>query len=747
MTKFSSFLFSSVSAASMLAWAPAMAQSSAAAPQDDATANPDDEIVVTATKRSVSERAQDVGLSVTAVGMAQIANAMARDIQDVGRLAPSVRLIQGGSIPGVANFEMRGMGGNSTVASDEPTVGLIVNGIYYASNYGSQVDAFDLESVQILRGPQGTLLGRNVTGGAVVVETRKPGRVFGVEAEGTLGNGGTKKLAGAIDLPLGTNLFARVAAKGEWVDGFYNNIATGDEIDGYRSYWVRPSLLWTSDGGASALLQAEYSDLHGGGPVNVKLNANTAFFNTQKALYGLTTITAPDFDEVSADSAAKTRQKIGAVALNINIPVGPGTLTSSSTFRDVRAKVRGFDIDGTLLPLNKSDATTRQRQWGQELRYAFQAFDDRLSATFGGSYFRSNLRNSEFRTYYYGGPASPGPTLASSTASEGVQKSDAYALFGEADFAIVPTLKLTVGGRYSRETKEISLGRGYAPTGTCTLATETCVPTFFDKHTWSNFSPKAALSWKVTPDILLYSSYTKGFRSGGYNIRTQSVVTSPGPYNPEKVAAFEVGAKTEWLDDHVRLNIAAFSNKYDDLQRVVLDANLLQRTINAASATIRGIEVDATVKPVAGFSFGLTGAYLDAHYNSFDASIVGATGTITGAQVKDLAVERAPEWSGTLWSEYTIDLASGQNLFGRVSYSYTDKMPVDTANDFFLDSYGLLDATLAWSSANKKVRISAYGHNLTDKRWATAGYYSGSLGSTIYLSAPRSYGLQLSVKY
>jgi len=679
------------------------------------------DIVVTARKKSAAERAQDVPIALTAVSGAQIEAQHAVTLTDVGMSMPNVRLDDGGAFPGVSNFTVRGMGFNSTIASVEPTVGLFVDGIYIGANLGGLGDTYDLESVEVLRGPQGTLFGRNVTGGAVIMNSRLPTGKFGGEVRLGAGSGGRVLAAAGLEGPLSDTVSAKIYTQYDHMTGDFHNQATGGKHGRNEDIFVRPILRWRPTSAVDVTLIGEYGHTKGDG-VNDRIVDNPT--QLVYKLGGRAPVGGADQLNINYDGYTKVEW--GQGVLNANWNVGPGTITSITGYRKVTYGSAG-DTDGSQLEVARAINLMNQHQFSEELRYAGKAFDDKLDFTIGAYYFQQRLEQ-YYHVIFFG---------ASNQRSGGVLKHHAQSVFAQGDFEFVPHLFLTVGGRYSWETKTAYNAR----TPDCDLNLN-CTLSYTGRHSWHSFTPKVGLTWKATPDILLYASWTKGFRSGGYNVRTTGVNESAGPYDQEIVKALEGGIKTEFLDHRAKLNVAAFHNKYTGLQRTV-NSGLVNYIANVAAATVDGVEVEATLLPFP--NLALTGSlgYLDARYDSYPSLFPSNPSAAVG-----LRLVRAPKWTYAIAATHDLSLGSAGTLSSRVSLTYNGKTTANDANNYFVPSWHLLDASLSWSPVSPSgLKVSVWGKNLTNKTYAVTGTYVGGLFTDLYQALPRRYGVEVSYKF
>jgi iron complex outermembrane receptor protein len=377
----------------------------------------------------------------------------------------------------------------------------------------------------------------------------------------------------------------------------------------------------------------------------------------------------------------------------------------------------------------------KQHQFSEELRFAGKAFDDKLDFTLGAYYFQQRMEQ-YYHVIFFG---------ASNQRSGGILNHKTWSVFAQGDYEVMPGLFLTAGGRYTRETKRASTGR----TSECTTAL-VCTFTPEGSKTWSNFTPKVGVSWKATQDVLVYASWTKGFRSGGYNIRTTGARFNPanptaafesaGPYDQEVVKALEGGIKTEFLGGKARVNVAAFHNTFTGLQRTV-NSGLVNFIANVAAATIDGAEVEATVLPFANLALTANVGYLDARYD--DYILPGTTTNLRGKQLI-----RAPKWTYALAATHDLSLGSAGVLTSRVSLNYSGRTPANDPGNYFAPAYHLVDASLSWSPRdNDAVKVSVWVKNLTNEKYALTATYVGTLFTNLYQAPPMRWGADVTFRW
>lgn len=703
-----------------------------------------EEVVITSQKRATALANQDVGASISAFDTSAMDKAFAVTLTDLGRIAPNVQLNQVSTFNGYANFYIRGIGINGSTRTVDPAVGLFVDGIYVGFGPSSIVDTFDLGSVEVLRGPQGTLFGRNVTGGAVVATTKRPTDEFELEGRITLGNYDRADAALVVNVPFTETVAGRLATLVQHQQGYFTNLENGRHKADKNLLLVRPSIKVTPSDTFDFTLIGEFLR-NNGGPSNSQNIVSPTANNAATNVFGY----VPPKDKYSIRhnlqgySNTETKQLIGEA----NWDLGHGLVTAIAGWRDTEF-LSSTDFDGSPITLfHFKDNVEEQDQKSVELRYA-SSFSDKFAFTFGLYYFTQDFYVGEQRETF-------GGVVLGTVRTAGVTREtdENYAAFLQGTYQFTDRWALTLGGRYTEDNKEIL----FSPPGRCTLDYATCTLVLPGEDTWSNFSPKVGVEFKLSPDVLTYASWTKGFRSGVFNARAQRVEFL-GPSEPETVASTEIGLKSELFDRRVRFNVAVFQSKYDDIQKILNEsfdpdgpgpqpATSGQTVQNAAKATIEGVEVEVNTLVTERFTIDASVGYTDAAYDSFPGLDLTGDGVPDPALAKQTKFEKVPEWTGYLGAEYTIPVDVG-DLRLRASYAYTSRFFTDQFNRRHLsqEPYGLVDASMTLN-AGDHWEVSLWGKNLTDEEYIDFAADVGTLGSWVFGGEPRRYGVEVRYKH
>ena len=705
----------------------AFAQDADAPVQDESTSTLDaiNEILVTGTKTRDAENVQDIPLAVTAFNAGTLEAFKIRDISGLSFQAPTVSLDQIGTSRGTANFTVRGLGINSSIPSIDPTVGVFVDGVYLGINGGVVFDLFDLDSVEILRGPQGVLFGRNVTGGAVVINTGNPTEdfrgKFRAAADGPAldsGRGGPNyTVSGVISGPIITDtLLFKVGAYYNKDEGYFRNLAadtipTLSENHGAAETKILRGALEARLGGLTLLGKLDYFESEGDGPSA----QNRAFFDRNS------------FD-LAIDEPGSYANEIWTGSLTGTIDIGPGTLTNVFGWRQYDATTRG-DIDATPRFLFHSNTETAQEQFSNELRYAIST--DRLDLTFGGFWFKQDLAYTENRELRRDLPVNLQPPVFY---GGGSQEHEVIGVFANAQYELFDNLSVIAGIRWNQETKDAavtyvlpraqcSVLQGTCPTGTQPFNPATETNGFTDSVRFRNLSPKLGLQYEFGAGQV-YGHWSRGYRSGGYNFRITNVAvfnrafaaTGNLFFDEEKVDNYEIGGKFQSADSSFTFNVAAYMTKVGNMQREVNladpGAGVVQNILNTADATITGFEAEARMRVSESLAFTANIGIIEAEYDRVLFDISG-DGLINDTDLA-LSLPRVPPITVGAGLIHELELGNS-TVLSRVNYQYRDEAAYTDDNLGWLNSLSNLEANITWETPVDGLSVSLYGRNLLDE--------------------------------
>ena len=704
-----------------------------------------DEIVVTAQKRS--ENLQDVPIAVSAVNAKQIEERFARDVSDLVSISPNLFI---DPLFGVqsATIAVRGLVLNEGEKSFDPAVAVYLDGMYLATNTGALLNLFDAESVEVLRGPQGTLFGRNTIGGLIQIRRTEPTGQFGGKVVASYGRFDAIDTKATVNLPaiLNDTLSAKFSVVSLNGGGYFHNDVRGIREGNTRLMEYSTAIKYQPMDAAKFVLNYDH----------IEDNSNTRpitsgtlpgqLFCSPPAIPGCgAPITDSDF-HLNPVTAIRQPQ---AARLDTIIGNGSWKLTPEQELVTVLGyriihenSLEKFDaVEANLFYVQRPMIS---KQSSAELRY--QLDFNSVKAVVGAYYFNS-FYHLQQQTFFFGGEV-PG--------YEVYQNDDNYAGFAQLDWKFLDHWNMTLGGRYSEEKKQMcgggATGVGATRTllfayGDCTdavkalplytaIAVDTVTGATFTqdgKASFSSFTPKATLTYDFNSDLvrgIAYGTYSKGARSGGFNGRSTSAF-SMGPYQPEKVTSYEVGTKTEWMDRRLQLNLTAFYLDYKDKQEQVVFPDPVAVTVtvvqNAAKARIYGTEAEFKFVAAEGLTIGGNVSYLNTRFKDYlvsgfnlDPATAAAQPTVT-IDKSNFNLQRAPKYSADINGRYAMRMGEGSVVFN-ADYNWRDKYylvenSVQPAGPTpaIQKSYGLLNASVGYETA--KWSVTAYGKNLTNARY------------------------------
>lgn len=735
-----------------------------------------EEIVVRARLRA--ESIQETPVSVTAITNAQLENQASVDIQDIEGLAPNTIIDNVNAGPSAAAISIRGISFEDIEKSFDPTVGVIVDGVFLGTNTGQLIDFFDFQSVEILRGPQGTLFGRNTIGGVVNIRRSDPTGEWGLRSSATLGNFGRREYRVVANAPI---IEDKLAVKGFYFrqqsEGFVDNVTLDQRepestVQNYGATvlftpadWARWKFTYEQTREDSETAQGSLSqpgiDLvclgaalpPGSFPPGFFPPAQECGRNNDEDLYTtFTNIRGP----IEADT--------DAIASELNLEFGPLDFTYILGWRQVDESVRQ-DFDAVSVDFFDTLRLQDYDQFSHELRLAGD-ITDRINFVTGLFYFDSDYSLDQTSNF---GPALQ--TLGGTPPQSGqlVEHSNqSFAVFGDVDVQLTERLKISGGGRWTRDEKSIVNEFGIILPGLGFISTSpipgtAIVPGFQvqAEDSWSEFTPRASVDYALRDDNLVYFSYAKGFRSGGFNGRAATAASAAIPFEPETVRSYEVGSKNGFFDNRLVLNMAAFWSNYDNKQEEIVRATPPgspnpQETIvaNASTARIRGIELDFTARPVPSLLINGALGFLDAEFTDFPLLVVG-TGVV---DISSRNLRRAPEFTASIGGEYTRPVPLGELQIAAV-YRYLGEYdttingdPLDiTRNDprGRTDKQNLIDARIDYRilQDDSMVRIGFFGRNLLDDRGLNAALPVAGLFTFGSARPPRTWGVELGFEF
>lgn len=731
---------------------PAMAQDSA----DTAAVDPN-EIIVSARRRD--ETLQDTPIAITAVDASMLENKAAVNIGDLQGAAPGLLITQQNSGAQAANISIRGLTYADVEKSQTPTVGVVVDGVTIGTNTGQLQDAFDIAQIEVLRGPQGTLFGANTIGGVISITRTKPTMEPGVKAELTYGRWNTWSAKAILNYGDGENWGIKAWYFHNETDGFYYN-KTRDTSAGWSkgdSYGA--SLIYKPIGSAfDAQLTVENVEQTFDPVVSNLANSSEVFCafepaeecnrNTTTDLY--TTFGAAATSDYNAPNAT----------LQMNFDLGDVTLTSITGWRHSREK-QTQDFDGSSVDLYYVDRRQHYTQWSQELRAAGGLFDG-FDYVVGAFFFDSNYDLTQWSRVFGFSPDVP-PTEFDQNPQMVEGSTTSYAVFGDFNWAFADKWRLSFGGRWSHDNKKLtnSFGQlGLIGTGDANF---------------SKFTPKVGIDYRPNSDTMLYASWSRGYRSGGFSPRAATAETASTPFQPETVDAYEIGAKLSLFDRRLDLNLAGYISDYKDMQQnlTLPGGPTGNQTITGnvpGGAIIKGIEFDGSLRVSSRLRLTASGAYMKSHFRNF------ITDGVYGTQIVpfDYSANRliyAPKFTASLNADYEVPTSFGsvaatagwrhispydEQISAASLTPITDgsgnvTQVIVNGNDprVRTTTQDLVDASLTFNFdlGDKEAYFRVFGRNLANEKTTTHAFTVAGLWSFGMALEPRTYGATIGFRY
>ncbi|PIE39705.1 MAG: hypothetical protein CSA53_00145 [Gammaproteobacteria bacterium] len=662
-----------------------------------------EEVIVTAQKKS--ENLQEVAIAVSAFSEDTLRNASIENIIDVTAMTPGFAISNYN--PTTPAPYIRGVGTNSSSVGDDASVGVFIDEVYAGRAGAFNSEMFDVARVEVLRGPQGTLYGRNVAGGAVSVITNNPTEELEGRLELTAGNYDLRGLSGVISGPLSDDgsTRGRLAVSGRERDGWVSNVLTGSKLRDEDNISVRGKLDADLTDSLTMQLGMDYAKDDLTGPA---------------ARATVAQLPGNPNDKVSLYDDGFTERTIKGASMKLVWDVAGGALTSITAYRS--NDYAFFDDttgNWTLALTNEADEDSRQ--FTQEFR--FTAETDTLDYTFGLYFFDEDVDRWETfdSSRYFGAAGSSRPEFDGSMASRSISA------FGELAWTISDQLTAIFGGRYTRDEKEAEL-KAFNPDQLGFLAEPYDVS---PSENWKRFTPKLGLEYQASDSMLLYATWAQGYKAGGFNGLAPTRSAAITPFNEEIATNYEIGMKGDFLDQTLRFNAAFFYTDYSDLQNFYLDQEL--RVISATSdAEIYGAELELWYSPLDGLDVFLAGSWLETEYKSFPANPA-----VEGNQLM-----RAPKTSASSGVQYRMPLADIGDLLVRVDAMYSDKMYFNTRNSDAVsaDSYTLVNARIALELYSGW-ELSLWGKNITDEAYVQHSFTLYGDDSHVIYGEPSMWGV------
>lgn len=813
---------------------PAIAQESQAADEGGIQ-----EIVVTAQKRE--ENVQSVPIAISAFAGEALAERAVGNVSQLAALSPNVNLDSGVSFSAstaVLAASIRGIGASDFAFNIDPAVGVYVDGVYLARSVGANQDLLDVERIEILKGPQGTLFGRNTIGGAVSIVTRDPGKEFGVRGDLTVGRFDLFQARASVDMPLAENLYSSVTVDVKTRNGYLKRLQfpgslgansppftvypasaydspsrEGDEdnrtIRGKLKYdgnafrltlsgdyaftkgTAPTKLLQTTDGDPGGLFGNLYNlcigtsvaDLTAIGLINMCNSSGTQLpsrhrnqtfaVNRLYTLAGVNVDANPNNNLLPWDNRFITNSRDTSYATGNNFSrlrnwgftgtaefdVSDAAMLKSITAYRKSKWRSGLDGDGSPVNMSTYSFEQRQMQFSQELQLVGKALDEKLNYVLGAYYFRESGFLADYVISGEGIYVIDGPNWL---------KTNAYAGFGQLDYRFSDLIGITLGARYTKEDKSFEGGQqelsglfyklagapcsnlagdvfpnAVLPNGqTCRVANNypdpnnplRIYPPGINHLSFDNFSPKAGVQIHPSEDVMLYGSWSKGYKTGGWTTRYSTPQTFVSSFNPEKATTYEIGLKSTLLDRRLRVNAALFQTDYNAIQ-LNYQVGGSPTIANVGDGKIKGGELEIVAQPTRALTLNLAVGYTDAYYTALDPAVAVTSGptAIQAGAVVGSVLPKTPKWKVNFSPRYEIELGNGGSIALLGDYTFISKQTNNVERTFVLNrpSVSILNASVAYRDPEDRYSVTVGGTNLTNERYITSGSAIPAFGAIV----------------
>jgi len=715
-----------------------------------------EEIIVTAQRREQS--LQDVPIAVSAVTASMAEKIGITDIGSLKQMVPGFTFNRQGA--GAQPF-VRGVGNASTVIGNEPSVALYVDKQYLPTSYAAIYDFNNIDAVEVLKGPQGTLFGRNATGGVVHVRTRNPTYETTADLDITAANYDTTKVQFYGSTGLTENIAANLAGyyKNQ-DDGWGTNVITGDDLQTEESWGVRGKMLIEPDDSLSILLSASHNDIES----DIGMAHRPVM-----GYYGRNNVRPEDVGAGFYDGATPNDQHYTVEFTSLSGKVSKDfehlRLVSITGYANSE-NYNDYDISASTNGFLVANYTQDSESWTQEIQL-LSPEDSQVDWIVGGYYFHEIA---DYRATY-SGAAFGG---VNQQTGDGTGTTDSYSAFAQATFEMVPDMNMTIGLRYTRDERELTeAGGNFGPIGGAPIVV---AGPFDSNESFTSVTGRFSIDYQFTDDLMGYVAYNRGFKSGVYALSSynSSSTGALDPVEPEELNAYSIGFKSTWADNRVRLNAEAFLYDYTNIQvQNNLPTGGGTRIVNGGEATIQGVEVDLTLNPIDNLVLTAGFVALDSEYDSFATGPTyfpqapndqiaipqgcnfntypvqpGSPMAERGCDLDGNELLQAIPFTGTISAVYTIPTDAG--FFDlALSWAYTDDYFFEPHNEKWVqqDSFSVMNASVKWTAPSEKFDVRIWGNNLTDEEYYSYMAYSATSGPKGAPASPLTYGITLGLRY
>ncbi len=757
-----------------------------------------EEVLVTARRRA--EDLQETPVAVTALGTEALDVRSIRSLDALGQFVPNMQFDTAAPLSGAgynATIFIRGVGQNDFAIFSDPGVAVYLDGVYLGRSIGGVIDLLDVAQIEVLRGPQGTMFGRNTIGGAVLLSSREPDASFGGDIALGAGSLDRRELRATLNMPLTDELSMRWSAVTTQRDGYETRLTDGTRLGDKGASSARTQIAWHPSEDLSARLIVDAMRVRQSSAPLTLIDVATSgvpFLNLYNSLVAPTLdITAPDgskavsrawltdnIDQTYAGGRSVNDLDSRGATLTLDSRAGPTLLRSITSWRKLAAEF-ARDGDNTPFTYRETFNDDRQEQFSQELQWSGSSVSRALDWVSGIYYFRENATENGRAilvpglyaalegldipagqtwcgmsganprpvtacppSLRYGGPAFHDNNVLTDLDVDLLTRvrNRSVALFGQGTHRFGERWSLTAGLRWTRDEKDVELRHRRRASDVYIVGSADAPQRFTTSST--ELTPKLGLEWQLHGDAMLYASYARGFKSGGFNGRPLISREEVSRYDPEIVDSYELGAKMRWFDGRMTANSAIFYNDYRDMQ-LSINATPQNFVRNAGEARILGADFEMATRLARGLDLNLAVGYLDGTY----ARLSPELSALQPALTVDKQLVKAPRWTLAAGLQHEWRLDAGSFVL-RGDYIFKDRIYNDVFNDPRLTqpAFDIVNAYGSFTTADGRWDLSLAVTNLTDERYRVSGNSSLALGlAESTFSAPREIGATLRLKF
>ena len=696
-------------------------------------------ITVTAEKRP--SELQKTPMSVSAFSKGDIKNYQIDQVTDLSLITPGLFIGNNNSIS-TPEIYIRGVGTTNISSGSDLSVSLYVDEVYISRAEAMFTDLFDLERIEVLRGPQGTLYGRNTTGGAIRLITALPSPELTTSHQLTYGNFDLLNINGTISGPIiEDTILGKITYSYRDRDGYTKNVLRDKRLNDADSFNLRGSLRVIPSDNLDIILNADYTRDRTSGFAFKPLQTGMPILGGAVGpvtMQSLGHIEPGDTYKVNQDADSKNDRDTYGISARLTLTLDSLTVESISAIRGLEFDVPVNDVDGSSLQLFNFSRDMEHNQYSQEFRL-YNPAEARFKWIFGAFFFAEEIddiaatENQDLNREEVGLQAFFGTIDYSATNFADVN-SYSYALYGQASYEVTKRFSSTLGLRFTHEEKKLTNSRisnvpsfipGFDPS----------FPRMAREEEWNAFTPKLGFQFELTKDIMIYGNVSRGFKSGGFN----SLQTQPEePFDPEFIIAYEAGLKSIWLDKRFQFDAAAYYYDYTDLQvQQTIGPRVV--TTNAADARSYGFEIELAGRPGSKLDIFANVSILSTEYRDFV--------NVSGIDVSGKSLIRSPEFSSSVAVQYTIPAFQSSSFIIRAEHQYQSRFYFTETNERILSQpdFHNLNARIAYKSKDSHYSFAFFGRNLTDEETINVAFdFRNELGAVIRsFNPPREYGFEL----